>query len=210
MLAVHKDALAKQGRPLKNNVTVNGVPVPALPHTSTGHSRPCCCCSNRWVQSCNSTTQCASNKLGDLGTCVASGTENTNHSLWGDKEVSCMFCLDDHAHGCPVPPPSAFSRFAPGLAIAKPLANGDTALLLVNRWASTANISVALGQLQLGPTFRARDMVQKADLGEVGGCLGVALEPHASRFLRLTPAAAGSTPAGLGSGCEGAAHGMWV
>jgi hypothetical protein len=78
-----------------------------------------------------------------------------------------------------------------GEHLARPLANGDTAVLVFNRLA--ANLTITLNFEDIGDTtvtcFHVRDIWARADLGlHSGRFVAADVPPHGSRFLRLAPA----------------------
>jgi hypothetical protein len=100
-----------------------------------------------------------------------------------------------------------------GEHLARPLANGDTAVLVFNRLSS--NLTIRLAFKDIGDTtvtcFHVRDVWARADLG-VFSDVFVAPEvpPHGNRFLRLTPRTNGrcngaTAPAGF----TAAGRGIW-
>jgi alpha-galactosidase len=79
-----------------------------------------------------------------------------------------------------------------GEQLARPLANGDTAVLVFNRLADR-NVSITLTFTDLGDTtvtcFTVRDVWSYTDVGFFeGSFVAPDVPPHGSRFLRLTPA----------------------
>lgn len=81
----------------------------------------------------------------------------------------------------------------------RPLSNGDTAVVLVNRGSKPNNITLVFANLGDGETqsFHVRDLWARENLGLHHCCFtAVALGMHDARFLRLTPAK-GATPSRL-------------
>ena len=78
-----------------------------------------------------------------------------------------------------------------GEQLARPLAGGDTAVLLFNRLLS--NLTITLRFEDIGDTreqcFHVRDIWARRNLGvHVGSFTALSVPPHGNRFLRLTPA----------------------
>ena len=78
-----------------------------------------------------------------------------------------------------------------GEQLARPLANGDTAVLVFNRLSS--NLTITLDFEDIGDTttscFHVRDVVARADLGvHRTSFVATSVPAHGNRFLRLTPA----------------------
>ena len=79
--------------------------------------------------------------------------------------------------------------WANGETLAKPLANGDWAVLLFNRLNTTIDITLAFGDV--GNTsqlcWHVRDIWGRADLGRRSGeFVASGVPPHGNRFLRLS------------------------
>ena len=92
-------------------------------------------------------------------------------------------------------PTDAASLYTYGEQLAKPLANGDWAVLLLNRLNVTTQI--VLNFLDVGNTsyrcFRVRDLWSHKDLGVREGTFDGGLIPaHGSRLVRLSPHMIGS------------------
>ena len=78
-----------------------------------------------------------------------------------------------------------------GEHLARPLANGDTAVLVFNRLAT--DLTITLNFEDIGDTtvscFHVRDVWARADLGvHTGTFVAPSVPMHGSRFLRLKPA----------------------
>ena len=103
-----------------------------------------------------------------------------------------------------------------GEHLAKPLENGDWAVLVFNRLLS--NLSITLDFADIGDTtvvcFHVRDVWARADLGvHSASFVASNVPPHGNRFLRLTPAnhslCEATCDTAAPSGFTGAGHGIW-
>ena len=68
---------------------------------------------------------------------------------------------------------------------ARPLANGDFAIALVNRYPKARNISVDLSELGIEGAYIVRDCWKQEDEGQVSGTLSAEVLPHATKLVRL-------------------------
>ena len=68
---------------------------------------------------------------------------------------------------------------------ARPLANGDYAVALLNRSPVTRTISVVLSEIGLEGTFYVRDCWREQDEGRIEGSLEATVPPHATKLVRL-------------------------
>lgn len=84
--------------------------------------------------------------------------------------------------------PLQWSTWSNGEQLAKPLANGDVAVLIFNRF--NASLNVALDFRDIGNTsmrcWIERGIWQGRDLGRLNYTFNAALLPHVCRFLRLS------------------------
>ena len=113
-----------------------------------------------------------------------------------------------------------------GEAWVRPLANGDTAVLVLNRAAAPVRTRVDFGALLLPPPaadtaagsaaaaaaaaaaavqYAVRDVQAKADLGVACGHIDLHLASHQTAFLRLTPVPGSCTPPAPPAPCTGPA-----
>lgn len=78
---------------------------------------------------------------------------------------------------------------------AGPLANGDVAVVLLNRAETDANITAQWSDIGLkaGTNAAVRDLWMKASMGTYTDSITLSVGPHASRTLRLSAATSGGT-----------------
>jgi alpha-galactosidase len=69
---------------------------------------------------------------------------------------------------------------------ARPLANGDLAVGLLNRTVQAAKITAKWHDLGISGKYRIRDIWLKKDVGAFGGECEMEVPAHGLAFLRLT------------------------
>ena len=68
---------------------------------------------------------------------------------------------------------------------ARPLANGDMAIALVNTYPKARRISFDLSEVGLNDTYIQRDCWRQIDEGKVSGSISAEVPPHATKLIRL-------------------------
>lgn len=68
---------------------------------------------------------------------------------------------------------------------ARPLADGDWAIALVNRYPKARTISFDLNEIGLEGTYDQRDCWSQTDEGRVSGSVSALVPPHATKLIRL-------------------------
>ena len=71
---------------------------------------------------------------------------------------------------------------------ARPLANGDWAVALVNRYPMAKEVAVDFAEVGAAPVCRVRDCWRQRDEGVAKGCYAAVVPPHATKLIRLTAA----------------------